>query len=98
MIEPRPIHSRPTGRSRVRPAASRLTAMGFSLLLLTAIANAGAAAIAQELVQSEARLKSAFIFNFAKFVEWPADAFAEPNSPLVVCIVGQDPLRPNSIS
>jgi hypothetical protein len=66
--------------------------MGFSLLLIAAVANAGAAAIAQELVQSEARLKSAFIFNFAKFVEWPADAFSEPNSPLVVCIVGQESL------
>lgn len=32
-------------------------------------------------------LKAAFLFNFAKFAEWPA---LLPGSPIVVCIVGSD--------
>jgi hypothetical protein len=39
----------------------------------------------------EYRLKLAFLYNFAKFVEWPADSFASPQAPLNICIVGRDP-------
>lgn len=47
---------------------------------------------------AEYQLKSAFIYNFMKFVEWPDPNIAQPNAtaelqtePLVVGIVGQDP-------
>lgn len=33
-----------------------------------------------------AEIKTAFIYNFAKFVEWPNSAFAEENSPLQLCV------------
>ena len=39
----------------------------------------------------EYQLKAAFIFNIAKFVEWPADAFQNPKDPIVVCILGASP-------
>jgi hypothetical protein len=39
----------------------------------------------------EYRLKALFIYNFAKFVEWPTSAFANPNEPIKLCIVGRDP-------
>jgi hypothetical protein len=39
----------------------------------------------------EYKLKLAYLFNFAKFVEWPADAFPSPQAPLNICIVGRDP-------
>jgi len=39
---------------------------------------------------SEYELKAAFLFNFAKFVEWPPDAFAQNNSPIVVGILGKN--------
>lgn len=38
----------------------------------------------------ESVVKAAFIYNFAKFVEWPADAFASPNAPLQLCVIGRD--------
>jgi len=41
----------------------------------------------------EYAVKAAFIFNFAEFVEWPADAFKEAASPLVIGIVGDDPFQ-----
>jgi YfiR/HmsC-like len=40
-------------------------------------------------------LKAAFLFNFAKFVEWPASAFAGEQSPLTICVYGEDPFGPN---
>jgi hypothetical protein len=40
---------------------------------------------------SEYQVKAAFLFNFAKFVEWPADAFSNADGPLQVCVLGQDP-------
>lgn len=39
----------------------------------------------------EYQVKAAYLYNFAKFVEWPADAFASPAAPLVVGIYGNDP-------
>jgi hypothetical protein len=43
---------------------------------------------AQSLTEYE--IKAAFIYNFAKFVQWPASAFAQPQSPLILCLIGKD--------
>jgi hypothetical protein len=40
---------------------------------------------------SEYQVKAAFLFNFAKFVEWPSDAFLNTDAPLEICVLGQDP-------
>lgn len=37
------------------------------------------------------QVKAVFLFNFAQFVEWPDAAFAGPESPLVIEILGEDP-------
>jgi hypothetical protein len=39
----------------------------------------------------EYRVKAAFLLNFTKFIEWPASAFETPDSPIAVCILGEDP-------
>ncbi|HWN43656.1 MAG TPA: YfiR family protein [Thermoanaerobaculia bacterium] len=39
----------------------------------------------------EYALKAAFLFNFAKFVEWPASAFDGERAPLAICVYGEDP-------
>lgn len=39
----------------------------------------------------EYQVKAAFLLNFTKFVEWPQSAFASPDAPLEVCILGEDP-------
>jgi hypothetical protein len=38
----------------------------------------------------EYRVKAAFLFNFAKFVEWPAHAFKTSTDPIAICVVGQN--------
>lgn len=39
---------------------------------------------------SEYQVKAAFIYNFAKFVEWPRNAFPNTNSPIVLGILGKN--------
>jgi len=46
---------------------------------------------AQDTASNEYQVKAAYLFNFAKFVEWPTGAFRSPNSPLVICVLGLNP-------
>ena len=39
----------------------------------------------------EYRVKAAFVYNIARFVDWPSAAFADAGSPVVVCVLGVDP-------
>lgn len=40
---------------------------------------------------AEYEVKAAFIYNFARYVEWPSSAFAGPTDPIRLCILGDDP-------
>jgi hypothetical protein len=42
-------------------------------------------------VANEYQVKAVFLFNFSRFVEWPASAFASADAPFVVGIFGHDP-------
>jgi uncharacterized protein DUF4154 len=46
---------------------------------------------AQGAVADEYPVKAAFLFNFAKFVEWPAGTFKSPEDPIAICVLGQNP-------
>jgi hypothetical protein len=63
--------------------------LGFSLL----VANVPAAERAR--VARETDLKAVFVLNFARFVEWPPDALADPGVPFVIGIIGEDPFGAN---
>jgi YfiR/HmsC-like len=39
----------------------------------------------------EYQVKAIFLLNFTKFIEWPAEAFATSESPIVICVLGDDP-------
>ena len=39
---------------------------------------------------SEYQIEAAFLFNFAKFVDWPTDSFTNPHS-FAICVLGKDP-------
>ncbi len=43
---------------------------------------------------SEYQVKAAFLFSFAKFIDWPPGSFASPQSPFSICILGADPFGP----
>lgn len=40
---------------------------------------------------SEYEIKAAYLYNFARFVEWPPDVFAQVDTPIQIAIVGTDP-------
>lgn len=42
----------------------------------------------------EYQLKAVFLFNFVKFVDWPATSFGSPQAPLVIGLWGRNPFGP----
>jgi YfiR/HmsC-like len=56
------------------------------------LACAGMVARAQSQTLSESQIKAGFLFNFTKFVEWPSEAFADSGVPIVLGIVGDNPV------
>ena len=46
---------------------------------------------AQAQEASEYSIKAALLFNFAKFVQWPDDAFEGSDAPFVMGVLGDDP-------
>jgi hypothetical protein len=46
---------------------------------------------AQAQTSDEYQVKAAFLYNFAKFVDWPAEAFSGSGAQLVIGVVGDDP-------
>jgi hypothetical protein len=63
-------------------------------LPFVALLGAGHALAAQATRAPEYQVKAVFLFNFAQFVDWPADAFPASDAPLVICVLGDDPFGP----
>lgn len=63
------------------------------VLLVLAVLAPGRTGSAQP-PSLEHEIKAAFLYNFVRFIVWPADAFAGPEAPLSICLVGQDPFGP----
>lgn len=40
---------------------------------------------------TEYELKAAYLFNFGKFVQWPAESFKKPSDPFIIGIYGTNP-------
>lgn len=56
------------------------------LLLLASLAPQ----LASAQVVSEAKLKAAFVYNFTKFIEWPAARFDDVHAPIVIGLLAED--------
>lgn len=41
----------------------------------------------------EHEVEASFVYTVSKFVDWPAQAFHEPSSPLVIVVLGDDPVE-----
>ena len=71
-----------------RPAVKPVrTLIACCCIVAATFSSAGTAQAAT----NEYQIKAAFLFNFAKFVVWPANAFPDANTPLVIGVLGQDP-------
>ncbi len=59
--------------------------------LIAVLLLASASGHAQEGQPSEYQVKAAFVYHFAQLVSWPPSAFAEPKSPMVIGVLGENP-------
>ena len=61
------------------------------LFMFLAGMGASRALWAQSEPSPEYHVKAAFLYNFAQFVNWPANAFESEKDPIVLCVYGKDP-------
>lgn len=68
--------------------------MGFRRTLIVALVLCVPMSMAAEesSLSIQQRIKAAFLYKFATYVEWPANAFAEPESPIVIGVSGAEPI------
>lgn len=71
----------------------RLKKLLFSWTVAFALVLAGEKDLpALTTTANEYQLKAGFLFNFAHFIEWPTKAFADPASPIIIGVLGNDSL------
>jgi hypothetical protein len=70
----------------------RARLLSLSMLILLAIFSAATESCAGNPKPSEYEVKAAYIYNFAKFVEWPQ--LHAGDQAINVCVVGYDPFGP----
>jgi hypothetical protein len=63
----------------------------IAVLGMTLNLTSTAGAQAGDADSSEYLIKAGFIYNFAKFVQWPSATFSQPDSPIVIGVLGTDP-------
>ena len=73
----------------MRPSAARSSTGDQVALMLAGAGPVGSRA--EDASFSEYEVKAAWLLNFARFVNWPTNAFQSPESPIVVGIAGKDP-------
>ena len=88
---------------KTRPGGNWLRSKGIflgSIFLIFLLVTRQGALLAwpQSDSPSEYQVKAAFLYNFVKFVEWPAEAFPDPHPPFIFGIVGDDPFESELIS
>ncbi len=71
---------------------NRYLAALISIAILVSAATPLSSARAEEPLLYEYRIKAAFLYNFAKFVQWPESAFVDSESPVTICILGKSPI------
>jgi hypothetical protein len=83
---------RTSGKVRGSMARSRGKLAELLAVVLLAICSWPARAAVQETAAaSEYQVEAGFLYQFAKFVKWPAGVFADGKSPITIGILGEDP-------
>jgi hypothetical protein len=81
-------------RSTRCAGAGVLAGISLGLLMLLANNSGPTMLVAQDedIANREYRIKAAYLYQFGRYVEWPAKAFSDANAPFVIGILGQDPV------
>ncbi len=59
--------------------------------VLTIYGGVNVAQTRQQSPVAEYQVKAAFLYNFAKFVEWPEEALGDSTQPIIIGVIGRDP-------
>jgi uncharacterized protein DUF4154 len=75
------------------PVRAAYPLVKYCALALAALLSLAAASPTRAQAGSsvEYQVKAAFLFNFAKFIEWPPNAFPSDKSPITICVFKHDP-------
>jgi len=90
------LRVRPNSFGRCRSSAQSVCPSLVDLVLacvlfVSCMISDSRALFAQMKSATEYQVKAAFLYNFAKFVDWPASAFNDAKQPLDICVYGRDP-------
>lgn len=78
-----------------RPSGPRWGMAGISLLLFFVPPfNDLPGMYGRELKHPEYEVKAAYIYNFGRFVQWPAKTASAATGPFTICVLGEDPFGP----
>jgi len=84
---------------RHHPWRRTIVIAAFAVLVLLDLSPGGAGSPSPARAASnrfdEYTVKAAYLYNFAKFVEWPEGSFSSVDSPLTICVMGSDPFKAN---
>ena len=75
---------------QVRRPRGRLSRLSVALFLLMSFHDVSA----QARKPTDYEVKAAYLYNFGKFVRWPAAASADPRDTFLICVLGQNPFGP----
>jgi hypothetical protein len=67
--------------------------LGVAVLIVCCLNRPGATQDSPDALP-EYVLKAGFLYNFAKYVDWPVDAFEKDDSPIIIGVAGKDPFGP----
>jgi hypothetical protein len=83
-----PFQCAPKGRT----AWSRSNPLSQLMAVVLAWSLIGVSSLpAQQPKPTAYEVKAAYLYNFGKFVEWPAKVTAGNNEPFMICVLGKDP-------
>lgn len=66
-------------------------AVSLACMVASGLSVVPGAGLAAQAPPSEYQVKAVFLFNFAQFVDWPPEAVADSQAPLVIGVLGGDP-------
>jgi hypothetical protein len=75
-------------KKHIKTVLALLVAMTMNLVISAGMSYLSIAHAASPV---EYEVKAIFLYNFAKFVEWPETAFKDNNSPIIIGVIGKDP-------
>jgi hypothetical protein len=73
--------------TRIARSFSRSSAIVAAFVLVSALSSTAA----EPPRSAEYEIKAAFLFNFIKFTEWPAQELGKSGDPFVIGVLGKDP-------